>query len=227
MADEGNAITVRDLSHGYETPGGRLTVLDCVSCDVARREVVAVTGASGAGKSTLLALLGGLEPPQSGTVRVAGRDLAVLSGDDLAAYRREAIGFVFQDYGLLGQLTALENVELALTLGRVPRARRRVRARDLLASVGLASRGEHRPRALSGGENQRVAIARALANTPEVLLADEPTGNLDATATVAILDLLAGLPREHGCTLVVVTHDPAVAARADRVLALVDGRFGP
>lgn len=220
-----STVEVRDLCHSYEIGGTRLDVLDGLSCDIADGEIVAITGASGAGKSTLLCVLGGLERPQAGTVRVTGRDLASLSGDELAAYRRQTVGFVFQDFGLLGQLTALENVELALTLGRVPRSRRRARARELLAAVGLGNRLDHRPPALSGGENQRVAIARAVANAPLLLLADEPTGNLDAATTDAILDLLADLPAQHGCTLVLVTHDPTVAARADRVLALTGGRL--
>jgi len=218
------AITVHDLGQAYETSAGRITVLDRVTCTVLAGQIVAVMGPSGAGKSTLLCVLGGLEPPQSGSVTVVGRDLRLLSSDQLAAYRRETVGFVFQDFALLGQLTALENVELALTLGRVRRGRRD-RAKELLAAVGLAHRFDHRPHALSGGENQRVAIARALANSPELILADEPTGNLDAGSTGAILDLLTGLPRDHGCTLVIVTHDPVVAARADRVLLLADGRI--
>jgi ABC-type lipoprotein export system ATPase subunit len=219
------AISVRDLRHSYSAPDGDLTVLDGVTCEIADSTITAITGSSGAGKTTLLSVLGGLERPQAGLVCVAGHDLGSLSGDDLAAFRRATVGFVFQDFGLLGQLTALENVELALTLGRSPRGRRRARARELLDAVGLASRAHHRPHALSGGENQRVAIARALANAPPLVLADEPTGNIDATASNAILDLLGRLPGDHGCTVVVVTHDPLVAARADRILELVDGRL--
>jgi ABC-type lipoprotein export system ATPase subunit len=219
-----HAVTVRGLRHAYATPEGALTVLDDINVDVDEREIVAITGPSGSGKTTLLSLLGGLEALQTGYVEVAGRDLAQLDGAALAAYRRSTVGFVFQDFGLLGQLTALENVELALTLSGVPRRRRRARARDLLTAVGLAARTEHRPHALSGGENQRVAIARALANDPPLVLADEPTGNLDMASTERVLDLLASLPESHGCTLLVVTHDEAVASRAHRRLHLVGGR---
>jgi ABC-type lipoprotein export system ATPase subunit len=196
-----------------------------VDCKVRRGEIVAVMGTSGSGKTTMLSLLGGLEPVQSGSVEVAGQLLASMSRDELAGFRRNTIGFVFQDFGLLGQLTALENVELALTLGRLPRSRRRARARELLTAVGLEERLDHRPHALSGGENQRVAIARSLANQPRVVLADEPTGNLDGASTARVLDLLCELPRAYGCTLLIVTHDLAVASRANRVLYLRAGRI--
>jgi putative ABC transport system ATP-binding protein len=220
-----SVISVRHLHHRYSTPGGELRVLDDVSCDISRGSLVAIMGPSGSGKTTLLSILGGLERPQSGAVAVGGSDLGLLASDELAAFRRATVGFVFQDFGLLASLTALENVELALTLGRIPRARRRSRARELLEAVGLAARADHRPHALSGGENQRVAIARALANAPPLVLADEPTGNLDTSSTLAVLDLIGRLPVDHDCTVVVVTHDPIVATRAERVLELVDGRL--
>ena len=184
----GVGISVRGLSFEYETASGALPVLDNVDFDVEPGEVIAVTGVSGSGKTTLLSLLGGLDRIQRGTVIVGGEDLGRLRRDDLARYRRETVGFVFQDFGLLGQLTALENVELALTIAGAPGRRlRRERARELLDAVGLAERMSHRPRALSGGEKQRVAIARALANRPRLILADEPTGNLDATSTAEVL----------------------------------------
>jgi ABC-type lipoprotein export system ATPase subunit len=220
----GVAICVRALEFGYETPAGTLRVLDRLDCDIAPGWVVAITGASGSGKTTLLSVLGGLDRPQSGFVSVGGTDLARLQGNDMAKYRRAVVGFVFQDFGLLGQLTALENVELALTFSRTARRRRRDRARYLLGAVGLGDRMSHRPSALSGGEKQRVAIARALANEPRLVLADEPTGNLDAASTETVLDLLIRVPAEHGCTVVVVTHDDQVAARADHRLHLVNGR---
>ncbi len=220
----GVAIAARGLEFGYETPGGRLRVLDGLDFDIAPGSVVAITGASGSGKTTLLSVLGGLDRAQSGSVTVGGVDLAHLHRDEMAKYRRDVVGFVFQDFGLLGQLTALENVELALTFGRGARRKRRDRARQLLVAVGLADRLNHRPNALSGGEKQRVAIARALANEPMLVLADEPTGNLDAASTQTVLDLLVRVPAEHGCTVVVVTHDDQVAARADHRLHLVDGR---
>ncbi len=221
----GAAVKVRNLSHRYETAGRPLVVLDAISFSIPSGGYVALTGASGAGKSTLVSILGGLEPPQSGQVHVGGHDLHGLGGDELAAYRRSTIGFVFQHFGLLDTLTANENVEMAMTLaGTRPRARR-ARALELLAAVGLADRAAHRPAALSGGERQRVAIARALANRSRLVLADEPTGNLDDGAATRVLDLLEQLPTDRNCTLVVVTHDRAVADRAPIRLHLVEGRL--
>jgi predicted ABC-type transport system involved in lysophospholipase L1 biosynthesis ATPase subunit len=224
-APGGAAVEVRDLSFRYGTPEGELIVLDHLDFEVATGTTVAITGASGSGKTTLLSVLGGLDRAQDGTVMVGGHALADLGRDEMARYRREVVGFVFQDFGLLGQLTALENVELALTFAHASRRRRRARARELLDAVGLGERVGHRPRALSGGEKQRVAIARALANEPQLVLADEPTGNLDAASSTAVLDLLLRVPAERGTTIVVVTHDETVAARADRRMHLVDGRI--
>ncbi len=200
-------------------------MLDGLDLEVEAGGHVALMGQSGAGKSTLLALLGGLERPQEGSVVVDGHDLTGLSRDELAAFRRESVGFVFQHFGLLETLSAVENVELACTLAGVARRVRGRRARDLLASVGLGERAGHRPGELSGGERQRVAIARALANHPRVVLADEPTGNLDEDSTTMVVELLESLPAEHGCTLVVVTHNRALARRAGRLLALRGGRL--
>jgi putative ABC transport system ATP-binding protein len=184
---------------------------------------VAIMGHSGAGKSTLLALIGGLEAVQDGTIRVGPHDLASLRGDDLARYRRETVGFVFQHFGLLGTLTAAENVELAMTFGPGGRAERRDRARALLDAVGISARASHRPAELSGGEAQRVALARALANEPALILADEPTGNLDGATAALVLDLLDRVAAERGVTLLTVTHDPSVARRSDRVVELRNG----
>ena len=211
----GVAIDVRDLTHGYETPRGPLRVLDAVSLSLPAGGYGAVTGSSGAGKTTLLAVLGGLERPDAGQVLVGGQDVAALRGDDLAAYRRTTVGFVFQHFGLLDTLTAAENVELACTLAGVAPGRRKARAAELLDAVGLAPRARHRPAALSGGERQRVAIARAMANAPALLLADEPTGNLDTESAERVVHLLETLRDEHGCTLVVVTHAADLAARAE------------
>ena len=222
--NSGAAVDVKGLSFGYDTPEGELLVLDRLDFEVDAGTTVAISGTSGSGKTTLLSVLGGLDRPQDGIVVVAGRELATLGRDEIAQYRREVVGFVFQDFGLLGQLTALENVELALTFARASRRQRRARARELLDAVGLRERVSHRPRALSGGEKQRVAIARALANEPQLVLADEPTGNLDAISSAAVLDLLLNVPAEHGTTVVVVTHDDAVASRANRRMHLVDGR---
>jgi putative ABC transport system ATP-binding protein len=218
-------IRVRGLTHRYGEGAGSLTILCDVEMDVPAGGYAAVTGVSGAGKSTLLSILGGLEPVQHGSVCVGGQDLATLRGRELARFRRARVGFVFQDFGLLTMLTARENVELALTLTGVPRGERRAQAERLLGEVGLAERAAHRPPKLSGGELQRVAMARALANRPAVLLADEPTGNLDEDSAIRVMELLERLRAERGCTLVVVTHNPELAARAQQRLRLSRGRL--
>ncbi len=186
-------------------------------------EVVVVRGRSGSGKTTMLNLLGGLDEPTAGTVRIDGRPLDELDEGDRAVLRRTRMGFIFQSFGLIPMLTARENVEVPLRLARSGVAERRERAEDLLDLVGLADRMAHRPGELSGGEQQRVAIARALANRPGLLLADEPTGQLDSQTGRDVIDLLAGLVRADGIAAVVATHDPALAAVADRVLDLGDG----
>jgi putative ABC transport system ATP-binding protein len=198
-------------------------VLRGVTFEVAQGGYASLMGPSGSGKTTLLSLIGGLEHPQSGRVTVAGHDLSSLVGDRLAEFRRSSVGFVFQHFGLLEALTALENLELTLTFSGVSRLERRRRAIELLEQVGLADRLSHRPFELSGGERQRVAIARALSNRPQLILADEPTGNLDDDTATAVMGLLESLPSEHGCTLIVVTHNRSLAARAGLRLALVSG----
>jgi putative ABC transport system ATP-binding protein len=220
----GVAITLRGLSHTYRTSDGPLTVLGGLDLDVADGGYAAVTGPSGAGKTTLLSLLGGLEQPQQGKIEVGGLDLTELSGDGLAAYRRATVGFVFQHFGLLETLTAAQNVELAGTLNGATPADRKARALQLLDAVGLRDRAAHRPSRLSGGERQRVAIARALVNRPRLLLADEPTGNLDDDSATMVIELLEAVRYEHNCTLVLVTHHRDLAARADQHVALDRGR---
>ena len=223
----GVAITLRGLSHTYRTADGPLTVLGGLDLDLADGGYAAITGPSGAGKTTLLSLLGGLEAPQRGQIVVGGEDLTRLSGDGLAAYRRATVGFVFQHFGLLETLTALQNVELAGTLAGTTPAERRARGMELLDAVGLAERAAHRPSRLSGGERQRVAIARALVNRPKLLLADEPTGNLDDDAATMVIELLETVRREHACTLVMVTHNHTLAARAEQKVPLVRGYTVP
>jgi ABC-type lipoprotein export system ATPase subunit len=215
-------------THGLEKQYGKgeglVRAVDSVELEVAVGETLAVMGPSGCGKSTLLHLLGGLERPSSGSVWLAGRRIDQLSERALARLRRHAIGFVFQAFHLLDELTALENVELpALLAGRSPRAARS-RAEDLLEQVGLIDRARHLPSALSGGQRQRVAIARALSNEPLVVLADEPTGNLDSASTLDVLRLLESL-RAAGQTLLIVTHDSRIAATADRLISMRDGTF--
>ena len=219
----GVAIRARGLTHTYGRGSKAVPVLRGVDLDIAAGSHVALQGASGAGKSTLLSLLGGLEPPRGGELRVGDVDVRGLRGRELAAYRRTVVGFVFQHFGLVEVLTARENLMLAMSLTGVPPRQRGRRADDMLAAVGLAHRAGHRPGQLSGGEQQRVAIARALANQPRLLLADEPTGNLDEESTGRVLELLQRVVIERGCTLVVVTHNPLVAHWAGVRLQLRDG----
>jgi putative ABC transport system ATP-binding protein len=215
-------IHVRDVVMRLSSGGRAVTVLDGVDLDVARGECVAITGPSGSGKSTLLGLIAGLDAPTSGTVQVDGVELTRLGEDALAHFRRDRIGFVFQSFHLIPTLTAAENVAIPLELAGVREAR--ARAAVLLDDVGLAPRAHHYPSQLSGGEQQRVALARAVARAPGLVLADEPTGNLDSATGGAIIELLLRLNRERGSTLLLVTHGAALAAQADRQIALRDGR---
>jgi ABC-type lipoprotein export system ATPase subunit len=201
-----------------------LVVLDGVELRAGRGSYLALVGPSGSGKTTLLSILGGLERPQTGLVVVGGRDLSQCTGSELADFRRDTVGFVFQHFGLLETATALENVELALSLSRFGRRARRRKATDLLDRVGLGDRLSHYPAELSGGERQRVGMARALSNDPELILADEPTGNLDGGTAATVVELLEELRATHGCTLFIATHDRALAGRADRLISLEDGR---
>ena len=222
---DGLAVVGTGLAHRYEGPSGPVPVLVEVTFTVPRDGYAALVGPSGAGKTTLLSLIGGLERVQTGTLSVGGLDVATLEGDDLAAYRRTTVGFIFQNFGLLEALTASENVELAAVLAGERSADRRRRTAELLDAVGMTPRAAHRPGALSGGERQRVAIARALVNSPRLILADEPTGNLDADTSDEVMELLETLHRDRGCTLMVVTHDRGLAARAAQQLALDRGRI--
>jgi lipoprotein-releasing system ATP-binding protein len=218
------ALMVRGLRKVYRGGGGaELVVLDGVDLTVARGEAVAIIGASGAGKSTLLHLLGGLDRPSAGDVVVGGLSLAELSSDRLAAFRNKKIGFIFQFHHLLREFTAEENVMMPQLIAGVDRQSARGRARELLAEVGLSERLSHRPTELSGGEQQRVAVARALANAPSVLLADEPSGNLDTQTSERLHELFFRLRAEHGVALVLVTHNRELADRTDRVLKVKDG----
>jgi len=226
MSETGSTAILRahELRKHYGKDEGLVRAVDGVDLDVAPGETVAVMGPSGCGKSTLLHLLGGLERPTAGEIWLAGRRIDKLGERALAGLRRDGIGIVFQAFHLLDELTAVENVELpALLAGCSARAARR-RALGLLDRVGLTDRARYQPAALSGGQRQRVAIARALANEPLVVLADEPTGNLDSAATLEVLRLFDSL-REAGQTLVVVTHDTRIAATADRMISMRDGAF--
>jgi ABC-type lipoprotein export system ATPase subunit len=218
-------LTARDLHKRYEMGPRSLEVLRGVNLSIARAEFLALRGASGSGKSTLLHLLGGLDAPNAGEIWFAGSNLASLSSRELSQLRNLKIGFIFQAYHLLPELDALENVCLPARMARTGVSVAEARGRDLLARVGLKDRIEHRPTELSGGEQQRVAIARALINSPELILADEPTGNLDSRTGHEIIDLLCDLRAEHQTTLVIATHDSKVAERAPKVVQLVDGQI--
>ena len=218
-------LSARALTKTYILGKRSLDVLRGVDLDVERGELLALRGASGAGKSTLLHLIGGLDSPNAGEILFDGRDLAGFSERQLTQFRNRRVGFIFQAYHLLPELDALENVCLPARMARMNRSTVEARGRDLLARVGLQDRLDHKPSELSGGEQQRVAIARALINQPELILADEPTGNLDSRTGGEIIELLKSLRAEKQTTLVIATHDAKVAAHAGRVIELADGRI--
>ncbi len=218
-------LSARALAKTYTMGKRALEVLRGVNLEVRRGEFLALRGASGAGKSTLLHLIGGLDTPNAGEIHFDGQNLGAFSASELTHFRNHRVGFVFQAYHLLPELNALENVCLPARMARTPVSRAAARGRDLLARVGLRERQEHRPSELSGGEQQRVAIARAMINEPELLLADEPTGNLDSHTGGEIIELLKNLRAEKQTTLVIATHDTNVAAHAERVVELVDGQI--
>src|SRR5262245_13163609 len=216
-------ICVRDLWRVYELEGSSVTALRDVSLDVARGTSVAIMGASGSGKSTFMNVLGCLDRPTRGTYRLGGRDVAESSADERAEIRNREVGFVFQSFNLLPRTSALENVELPLVYAGVGAEEARERASEGLRAVGLAGRERHLPSQLSGGQQQRVAIARALVNRPSLLLADEPTGNLDSRSSNEIMEIFLRMAREQGVTLVLVTHEAEIAAFAERVITFRDG----
>ena len=213
------AVQARDVKHQISSGENLLTILDGVNLDIARGESVAIVGRSGSGKTTLLSMLAGLDRPSSGEIELAGTDLAALDEDSRARLRAGRVGFVFQSFQLLGGFTALENARLGADLADALE-----RARKALDQVGLSARSAHHPYQMSGGEQQRVAIARAFAAGPDILFADEPTGNLDSATGEQIIDLLFQLNREQGATLILVTHDDQLASRCQRVLTLEEGK---
>lgn len=218
-------LSLQDVSKTIDTGSHRVEILQNITFEVARGEFVAVMGASGSGKSTLLGLVAGLDTPTAGSIRIEGREIARLDEDTLAGLRGEKIGFVFQSYQLIPTLTAEENVLLPAELAGEPLDSALARARELLKTVGLEERRGHYPVQLSGGEQQRVALARAFIRKPPLLLADEPTGNLDSFNGRQVLELLLAMNRREGATLVLVTHDRELAAHATRILTLKDGRI--
>ena len=227
MSDNGAFVAVSGLNKFYEAGSGRLHVLRDVDLEVRRGEMVAIVGASGVGKSTLLHLLGGLDRADSGSIRVGGTELLSLSDLSLVEFRNRNVGFVFQFHHLLPEFDARENVEMPMRIARMPLDEARRRASELLTRVGLAERLTHRPNMLSGGEQQRVAVSRALVMRPALLLADEPTGDLDEVTADALHGLLRDMHTEHGLTSVIATHNPRLAAACDRVLRLERGQLRP
>jgi lipoprotein-releasing system ATP-binding protein len=220
-------IEALGITKSYPVGTARLTVLKGLDLSLERGDMVAIMGASGVGKSTLLHVLGGLDAVDSGTVRIGETELTALPDPDVVAFRNQHVGFVFQFHHLLPEFTALENAEMPMRIARRPAAERSTRSRALLGQVGLAERLDHRPGMLSGGEQQRVAIARALIMEPTLLLADEPTGDLDEHTAETLHGLLREMHRVRGLTSVIATHNPRLAAACDRILRLEDGRLVP
>jgi putative ABC transport system ATP-binding protein len=217
-------LETRDLKKHYQMGASIVRALDGVSLSVAQGEFVALLGTSGSGKSTLLNLIAGLDRPTEGSLRIFDRDLAQMSSEELSLHRRRNVGIIFQSFNLVPTMTARENITLAMMFAGVPRSERDAAARSLLDAVGLGGRQDHRPRELSGGEQQRVAIARALSNKPHLLLADEPTGNLDSHTSRDILGTLKNLNEREGKTIIIVTHDASLAdTYASRTITLLDG----
>jgi putative ABC transport system ATP-binding protein len=217
-------LQTENLKKHYQMGDTTVRALDGVSIGISEGEFVALLGPSGSGKSTLLNLIAGLDHPTSGTLRIDGKDIAALSAEDLSHHRRQNVGIIFQSFNLVSTMTAAENVALAMMFAGVPAGERDQRASQLLESMGLGGRQRHRPKELSGGEQQRVAISRALANRPRMLLADEPTGNLDSRTSKEIMELLRGLNEREGKAIILVTHDSNLAAQyAHRTITLMDG----
>jgi len=223
-ASNGHVIAMDAIRKVYDTGKVKVEALKGIDLAVTAGEFVAVVGPSGSGKSTLMNLIGCLDTPTGGTYRLAGEDVAGLTRDELADIRNRRVGFVFQNFNLLPQISAFENVEMPLLFGGVPPKKRKERVEELLGKVGLADRMEHKPTELSGGQMQRVAIARALAMDPDIVLADEPTGNLDTASGGDVMSLFAELSQQ-GRTLVVITHDMSLARRAGRIVEVRDGRI--
>ncbi len=217
-------IRIRELKRHFILGDNVVRALDGVDLDIEKGEMMCLMGPSGSGKSTLMNLLGGLDTPDEGSIVVAGRDISALDENELALYRRQMVGFVFQSFNLIPTMSALENVAFPLIFSGTSPAERKARAEELLNMIGLGDRMDHKPTELSGGQQQRVAMARALANDPQILLGDEPTGNLDSKTGVEVMEMLCRL-NEQGQTIVLVTHDPRVSEYTTRSIHMLDGRI--
>jgi putative ABC transport system ATP-binding protein len=217
-------VELKNVSKVYELGGEKINALDQVNLKIGKGDFIAITGPSGSGKSTLANVIGGLDVPDSGEILIDNQNISKLSDKELSTYRNKKIGFIFQSFNLQPTYTALENVMIPLVFSRVKMGERKARSLECLKAVGLEDRINHRPNQLSGGQRQRVCIARALANNPEIIIADEPTGNLDSKKGEEIVELLKDL-NEQGITLLVITHDPSVAKQAKTIIEIKDGRF--
>lgn len=222
-ADDGVILQVRGLRKVYEVEDEKVVALGKISLQIKKGEICCILGTSGSGKSTLLNIMAGLEKPTRGHVIIAGREVTAMSEKELAVFRRQNIGFIFQSYNLMPQDTALENVAMPLVFKGVPKKEREARAKKMLARVGLKGRMKHRPSQMSGGQQQRVGIARAFISQPPVVFADEPTGNLDSHTTTEVMEMIVRMARRYHETLIIVTHDGDIARYADRIVRLVDG----
>ena len=222
-ADDGVILQVRGLRKVYEVEDEKVVALGKISLQIKKGEICCILGTSGSGKSTLLNIMAGLEKPTRGHVIIAGREVTAMSEKELAVFRRQNIGFIFQSYNLMPQDTALENVAMPLVFKGVPKKEREARAKRMLARVGLKGRMKHRPSQMSGGQQQRVGIARAFISQPPVVFADEPTGNLDSHTTTEVMEMIVRMARRYHETLIIVTHDGDIARYADRIVRLVDG----
>ena len=220
---DGPILRVKNLRTVYEVEDDRVVALGKVSLSIGRGEICCILGTSGSGKSTLLNIMAGLEKPTRGEVWIAGKEITAMSEKELAVFRRQNIGFIFQSYNLMPQDTALENVAMPLTFKGIPKKEREAAARKMLARVGLKGRMKHRPSQMSGGQQQRVGIARAFVSKPPVVFADEPTGNLDSHTTTEVMEMIVRMARRYHETLIIVTHDGDIARYADRIIRLVDG----
>lgn len=220
-----NIIELKNLRKVYRIGEEKVVALDDVSLDIKKGEFCCLLGTSGSGKSTLLNLMAGLEKPTKGTIRIKGQSIQKMSEKKLAKFRQENLGFVFQSYNLLPMLTALENVSIPLTFKGIPKAKRDRIAREMLKAVGLSTHEKHKPSQMSGGQQQRVGIARAFVGMPEIVFADEPTGNLDSKTTKEVMELITKMARANNQTLVIVTHDLQIASYADRIVHILDGNI--